>query len=190
MDMRTSRAEVRRYSRETWLARALEVLSKEGAGRLHIDRLAALLGVSKGSFYWHFRDRGDFVRSVAQFWADSMTQNVIDAVYAMQEAAPAARLLKVAEMVTHHELARHDLAMRAWAAHEPDLAQVVRKVDQARMQLLQRCFADLGFRGEELALRTRAFVSFFAFEHAFTVRESRAARLRKLKRRVQFFTRP
>ena len=53
-----------RLSREEWLARALEVLGKNGAGQLAVESLARQLGVTKGSFYWHFRDRADVFRQL------------------------------------------------------------------------------------------------------------------------------
>ncbi len=51
-----------RFSRVDWLARAMDVLSREGGARLRINDLCQELGVTKGSFYAHFEDRADFVR--------------------------------------------------------------------------------------------------------------------------------
>ena len=67
-----------RYSRDEFLARSLDVLSQDGESKLRIDRLVDQLGVTKGSFYWHFENRADFVRSLADYWARSSTQVVID----------------------------------------------------------------------------------------------------------------
>ena len=64
-----------RLSKEEWLARALEVLGKKGAGELTIESLARRLGVTKGSFYWHFKDRADFFRQLIEFWDENFTQD-------------------------------------------------------------------------------------------------------------------
>ncbi|MEM8755480.1 MAG: TetR family transcriptional regulator, partial [Pseudomonadota bacterium] len=48
-----------RLSRDDWLAHALGTLAAEGAPALRADRMAKALGVSRGSFYWHFRDLDD-----------------------------------------------------------------------------------------------------------------------------------
>ena len=64
-----------RLSREGWLARALEVLGKKGAGQLAVESLARQLGVTKGSFYWHFRDRDDFFRIVHDGQKTQVTLN-------------------------------------------------------------------------------------------------------------------
>ena len=55
--------------RDSLLQRALLVVAREGGSELTIERLVAALGVTKGSFYWHFRDRSDFVRALAGHWA-------------------------------------------------------------------------------------------------------------------------
>ena len=59
----------RRMSREEWLAHALDALEKEGGGALTIDKLSRRLGVSRGSFYWHFKDRTDFIRQLVDHWS-------------------------------------------------------------------------------------------------------------------------
>jgi AcrR family transcriptional regulator len=57
----------KRLSREEWLSRALQVLSREGKAKLKIESLTKNLGVTKGSFYWHFKGRAEFVRSLADY---------------------------------------------------------------------------------------------------------------------------
>ena len=66
-----------RLSKEEWLARALEVLGRKGAGELTIESMARHLGVTKGSFYWHFKDRADFFRQLIEYWDEHFTQTVI-----------------------------------------------------------------------------------------------------------------
>ena len=68
-----------RLSREAWLAEALEALAEDPA-HLRVDQLAQRLGVSKGSFYWHFENREAFVCALAQYWRDADTQIVADAL--------------------------------------------------------------------------------------------------------------
>ncbi len=55
---------VKNLSRKEWLEKALSIVSREGAAKLRINNLVAEVGVTKGSFYWHFKDREDFVRSL------------------------------------------------------------------------------------------------------------------------------
>ena len=53
------------HTRQNWLALALDVLADEGRAKIEIEYLAKKLGVTKGRFYAHFKDRRDFVSSIA-----------------------------------------------------------------------------------------------------------------------------
>jgi AcrR family transcriptional regulator len=54
-----------RLTREQWLARSLEILSDGGPGELRIDNITHKMGISKGSFYWHFKNRADYIECLA-----------------------------------------------------------------------------------------------------------------------------
>jgi AcrR family transcriptional regulator len=176
-------------TREAWLARALEIVVREG-GRFRIEELVRELGVTKGSFYWHFRSREDFVRSVARYWAEYSTQSVVDKVSKVRGDGRK-RLFAVMEVVTRERLGRFTLAMLSWAAYEPDVAAVVRKVYDQRLSFVSSLFAEMGFTGEELEMRTRSFVSYMLGQSTgIFPHETKEAMLRKLKRRHAFFVRP
>ena len=94
-----------RLSKEEWLARALEVLGKKGAGELTVESLARQLGVTKGSFYWHFRDRADFFRQLIEYWDEHFTQTVI-AKISGQGVPAEERLLELMRLVQTKRLDR------------------------------------------------------------------------------------
>jgi AcrR family transcriptional regulator len=58
----------RRLSREDWLAKAIDVLARQGSTKMGVDALADSLGVTKGSFYWHFKDRSFYVQWLLEYW--------------------------------------------------------------------------------------------------------------------------
>ena len=66
------------FTRKKWLEYALEILIKEGNTKLRIDHLVRCMGVTKGSFYWHFKDRDDFILSLVEHWAKVSTQVVVE----------------------------------------------------------------------------------------------------------------
>jgi len=178
-----------RYSRDEFLARSLDVLSEEGEAELRIDRLVSRLGVTKGSFYWHFENRAEFVRSLAEYWERSSTRVVIDDVGTMT-SSPEDRLFSLMKMVSRQDLAGHDLAMRTWASHEPEVALVVSKVDRMRLTLVRGLFKEMGFEGDELETRTRIFVTAMSFNNGILAREPRGKRRESLRQWHAFFTRP
>lgn len=177
-----------RYSRDEFLARSLDVLAEEGEAKLRIDRLVGRLGVTKGSFYWHFESRADFVRSLAEHWAHSSTQVVIDDIGTLT-GSPEERLLSLMKMISRQDLAGHDLAMRTWASHEPEVAPIVSKVDRMRLSFVRSLFKEMGFEGAELETRTRVFVTAVSLKRAILVGESRNRRMETLRNWHAFFTR-
>ena len=67
-----------RFTKDLWLEKALEDLSQTGGAKFHIEKLAAKLGVTKGSFYWHFESRNDFVDQVLDYWDAHSSQSVFE----------------------------------------------------------------------------------------------------------------
>jgi AcrR family transcriptional regulator len=105
-------------SRVEWLENALNAASRTGGAKLRIDSLAKEVGVTKGSFYWHFKNRDDFVRSLIDYWHERYTLKVSDYLD-VYEGSAKEKLHKLMEMVFVEQLTRHDLAIRSWAIAEP-----------------------------------------------------------------------
>ena len=179
----------KRLNREQWLSRALEILSREGKSKLRIDPLTKSLGVTKGSFYWHFKNRADFVKSLAEYWAKFSTSQVIEEINRSQGSA-SHRLLKLMDFLCRKDFGKYEVSMRAWAAQEPEVAQIVKKVDKQRFIFVHSLFVELGFKGQELEMRTRTFVVFHSLELGSFARGSKKERLQLVKLRHAFFTKP
>lgn len=154
-----------RLSREQWLSQALEILAREGNAKLRVDTICKALGVTKGSFYWHFKNREDFVVSLVDYWKTAFTDVVIEHVRNLGED-PKSRLFAVAEAVSRNKLARYDVCIRAWAAQDPVVAEKVLEVDETRLSFSRSLFGGMGFKGHDLEMRTRAFVGYLSFEPA------------------------
>lgn len=66
-------------SRKDWIIGALELLSTAGVQGLKIVPLAEHLGVTSGSFYWHFKNRRDLYDALMDYWEREMTDAAIEA---------------------------------------------------------------------------------------------------------------
>ncbi len=175
MDGETHVAKMRRetkprFDREAWLAAALEVLAKEGQARLKIERLAADLGVTKGSFYHHFANRDDFVDAVVEYWATAFTERVIQEV-GVGKAPARQRLLRLMEAIRRDGLDRYDIAFRSWAAQDERVAEAVRKIDNERYRFVRGLFSEIGFEGAELEERVRVWLVFHSAQRTVYVPE-------------------
>ena len=60
----------KRFSKTMWLEKSLEILSEEGEKKLTIDHLVKEMGVTRGSFYWHFKDRAELLDALVLRWQE------------------------------------------------------------------------------------------------------------------------
>ncbi len=183
-----------RFDRDAWLEAALEVLARQGEAKLRVETLARELGVTKGSFYHHFKNREAFLQALLDYWAESFTQNIIAEAGAM-EGTPHMRLLHVMRMIDRDGLDRYDCAFRSWAAQDPLVAKGVKKVDFARYRFIRSLFEEMGFEGDELEDRVRIWLVFHSTHHAVSVPSGKAgaktvAAHDPIARRHAFFTEP
>jgi len=174
---------MKRISKAEWLNAALVLLEKEGPEALRVERVARKLGISKSGFYWHFKDRDDLRRHIVDYWAHEFTKVVTDNPL-LAEGDPRDRLENTMVMILEHDLTRYELHMRAWAQADPGIARRIQRVYNMRIEFVKQIFHDLGFRGDELEMRTRLFVVYQMWERA-TFRSDTKKSLRGLiQRRV------
>ncbi|HEU5178131.1 MAG TPA: TetR/AcrR family transcriptional regulator [Burkholderiales bacterium] len=149
--------------RAQWVSAGLEALRKGGVAAVRVERLAGEVGVTKGSFYHHFRDRGALLEALLDYWAREMT----DAEFARLETLRgglAQRLLALAEDVLEKGMGRYDPAIRAWARHDRKVAAAVAQVDRRRVKALAGFFEEGGFSAAEARVRARTFYTFLLGE--------------------------
>ena len=175
-------------SRGQWLQRSLDVLREEGIAGVRVERLARDLGVTKGSFYWHFEDRDDLKRSLLDFWTEQFNDVVLQN-RELLDADPAQGLLAAITAVREHKLDRYELAMRAWAAHDSMADKAVRAVYARRNEFIHGFFRRLGFRGFDAEIRTRLTLCYLSWEPNMYPDESEAHRLKLLKLQHELLTR-
>jgi AcrR family transcriptional regulator len=153
-----------RLSREDWLENALTVLSEEGRAGLRIQGLSAALGVSRGSFYWHFKDRQDFIRALLEYWYKEYTAGAPAAVERDGGSAEE-RLSRLLRLVQDQNLTRHDLTVRSLASMDLQFSKMVKKVDRFRLEFIESLFMGMGFTGDDIKIRARACLAYMTMEH-------------------------
>jgi AcrR family transcriptional regulator len=146
-----------------WVAAGLEALRKGGVDGVRVERLAADLGLTKGSFYWHFRDRGELIDALLDYWAREMTDLEFERVNEVTGGL-AARLLTLAEDVLDRGMGRYDPAIRAWARTDRKVAAAVAQVDRRRVRSLAALFEEGGFAAAPAGARARLYYTFLLGE--------------------------
>lgn len=116
---------------DDWIREGLKALAKSGFTSLKADPLAKAMGVSRGSFYWHFADLGAFHAAVLKRWRDIAAEQIIADVEAAGDE-PLEALLR------RSFGARLDLerAVRNWAAFDTAAQGAVRAIDRRRIDYI------------------------------------------------------
>ena len=153
----------RRFSRDQWLVQALELLARNGSAALSLNNLINQFQVTKGSFYWHFKNQADFQSALIDHWHKTHTlvvSNAIDGV----EGGPETQLISLMTMVISERHVLFDSAVTALTILNPDLKPKVQASYNFRVEYVRKRFAAMGFRGKDLTARTRMFVAFMTSE--------------------------
>jgi AcrR family transcriptional regulator len=148
---------------QRWVSAGLEALRRGGVAGVRIERIAADLGISKGSFYWHFRDREHLLEALLEFWSREMTELEFERIGKLPPRL-SERLLTLARDVLEKGLGRYDPAIRAWAREHRGVAQAVEAVDRRRSRALVQLFEEAGFPAAEARVRARLFYTFLLGE--------------------------
>jgi AcrR family transcriptional regulator len=125
-----------RTPRQSWINAGLRALAGGGPDAVRIEPLAQELGVTRGGFYWHFRDRNALLDAMLDTWERRSTDEVLERVE--REGGDAKEKLRRAGMLTFSKaLLPIDLAIRDWARRDPTVAKRLRRVDNRRMDYLR-----------------------------------------------------
>ena len=155
--------ERKRLSADDWTAAALEALATGGVGAVAVEPLAAQLGTTKGSFYWHFSGRDALLAAALERWERVDTSEVIAMVET--EPEPGRRLHALLSGAINPGRARPpigavELALQSGTEH-PLVAPALARVTRRRLDYLTTAFVDLGFPAEPA--RRRALLAYTAY---------------------------
>jgi AcrR family transcriptional regulator len=130
-----------RLTAADWETAALDALAEHGVAGVAIEPLARRLGVTKGSFYWHFADRDALLAAALAHWETSHTERIIDAVEGVRE--PRERLARlIGRVVAGGRSDRIHIAL-ASATH-PLVREALARATHRRLAYLESCYVELG----------------------------------------------
>ena len=125
-------------NRRDWLEEAIRVFALEGPRGLRIENLQRILGVTKGSFYHHFGSAANFRKAFLEFYEKEGTFAVIDLAEKGSSATEKLRrLLNFVVSFAREEHSNPEVNLRAWALTDPEVGEVIERVDGRRRAYLQ-----------------------------------------------------
>ncbi|WP_024442179.1 MULTISPECIES: TetR/AcrR family transcriptional regulator [unclassified Mycobacterium] len=154
-----------RLSVQDWVQAGFRILAEDGLKALTIDRLCKRLGVTKGSFYWHFADMKAYRQGLVDTWATVRDSERGD-FDALSELPPRERLSRMMTALVGPAHWMLERAMREWARSEDSVAAAVRSSDRRVLQAVRQVFLDDGFDADEAEMRANAtFAAGIGFLH-------------------------
>ena len=172
-------AEKGSLSASHWVDAAIEVLVASGVADLKIERLAAALGVSKGSFYWHFSNREDLLKRVLDEWSRVATFDVDERLHS-GEPDPARRLLRFMQLPLSAKRATRmadlELAIMGWARRDRNAQAALEAVDRRRTANAHALLREIGVPEEKAVERSHeayALIRYVALRRDLSLAERR-----------------
>jgi AcrR family transcriptional regulator len=153
-----------RLSVDDWVQEGFRVLAEDGVKGLTLGHLCTRLGVTKGSFYWHFSDMTAYRMALIDTWAVVRDQDrSFDALAGLAPRDRLSRMMTALVGPRHWMLER---AMREWARSESTVAAAVRASDHKVIAAVRQAFLDSGFDREQAEMRaTATFAAGIGFLH-------------------------
>jgi AcrR family transcriptional regulator len=151
-----------RTPRSAWVEAASKALASDGPDGIRIEALAARLGVSKGGFYWHFKDRAALLDEMLDSWEQSVVGDVIARVES-EPGEPRAKLQHLFELASASsaDLLPVELALRDWSRRDEGVAARLHRVDNQRMEYLRSLFGAICVDQDDVEARSILAFSLF-----------------------------
>jgi AcrR family transcriptional regulator len=164
MPKRKESSEKKTLTAADWEEAALTALEKKGATGVSVEGLARTLGATKGSFYWHFRDREALLTAALARWEAQYTDRVI------KDLAPIADPRKRLELLIYsinksNEAWRVHVALSASTA-EPVIAKALARVSRRRIGYVEDCYRSMGWsKGRARSQAVLSYAAYVGFIH-------------------------
>ena len=150
-----------RTPRSAWVEAALGALATGGPEGIRVEALAVNLGVSKGGFYWHFKDRAALLEEMLDSWERSVVGDVIAQVES-EPGEPRTKLQHLFELASSSpDLLPIELALRDWSRRDDEVAARLHRVDNQRMEYLRSLFGPICVDEDDAEARSILAFSLF-----------------------------
>lgn len=176
------------HDRNEWVEAAIGLLAEQGVAGIRIEVLAKTFGVTKGSFYWHFKDRQDLFNAVLETWRDGRIRDIRK----QTEANPGGENQQLLRLIDIYGSTRNrkgisiELAVREWARRDGQAAAAVEEVDRSRLECTRQLFIARGLSDDEAKSRSLLLYA-YVFGQSLMACENYDPRLAEFKHWIAGF---
>ncbi|NWJ41213.1 MAG: TetR/AcrR family transcriptional regulator [Geothrix sp.] len=150
-------------SREAWVKAATNLIAQEGVQAVAVEPLALALGVTKGSFYWHFQNRDELIHAALELWEQDQSADVVTRYGGIEDPRRRLRVLLFAAF-EDVENGRFFAAL-AVSSEDPRVQPYLRRASERRLAFGVEAFRALGLTEEEA--KERALLAYAAYAGYF-----------------------
>ncbi|TSE00617.1 TetR/AcrR family transcriptional regulator [Skermania sp. ID1734] len=143
-----------RLTVDDWIDAAFELIVREGVAAVRSARLCETLGVTKGSFYWHFSDISQLIEATAERWCAAQN-DVVRGLDKIDSMPVAERLERMASILVERTWVV-EVAVREWARTNEKVAASVRALDRRIFKIIYDALRELGFDTQQARIRAGA----------------------------------
>jgi len=173
-----------RLDKSAWLERSLRLLEKRGPAALTLDSLTKHLGVTTGSFYWHFKSHARFLDELTDRYIEQYT-HVVGERLATLDLPPRDMLREAMRQIIEQGLGGMDVHFRSLAITYPRLRRKLKAMDTYRTAVITGLFEAMGYTGDELRMRVHTFVVLHSMESGVNTNLSPQDRLTLINERMK-----
>ncbi len=150
-------------TRDDWISGAWDMLGENGLDGVRVEPLARRLGVTKGSFYWHFKDRQQLMDALLDRWFSIWDDQMLPD---MEEAAnPADRIWALFESVVGRVTRGQTVSLRMMSHSDADVARRIEERDAQRLSFLTSQLVEIGFAADEARVRGQVYQTIMTGEY-------------------------
>lgn len=150
-------------TREDWISGAWDMLGERGMDGVRVEPLARRLGVTKGSFYWHFKDRGELLEALLSRWFSIWDEQMSADMKIAED--PADRIWALFESVIGRVTRGQTVALRMLSHTDAGLARRIEERDNQRLSFLMAQLRQIGFSAEEARVRGQVYQAIMTGEY-------------------------
>jgi len=143
-------------TKEDWIKLGYTLFSNTGVQGLVVEQMATKLKCNKSSFYWHFKNKANFIEQIVAFWVEKDTQSIIEKVEL--QSTPKKKLLELIS-ISYKKDANLDFYfyLKKYAQSEKSIKNKLDKIDTERIGYVSMLLVQMGYKKAEATVKAKIF---------------------------------
>ncbi|PCI87996.1 MAG: hypothetical protein COB24_04475 [Hyphomicrobiales bacterium] len=130
-----------------WIEAGFQMLSEGGIDSVRVDRISKKIGLTRGSFYWHFKNRAELLDAMLELWYQKSTNDIIELIE-QEKTNPNNQLSALLNLTAKDVDAKYggkftEMAIRIWSKSSPKAADIIKQIDLERVKFVNKLLNEM-----------------------------------------------